>query len=180
MKKSNKIIVGVVVVALVASVAVLAGQADLFQGRLKLFRGSPQISRSVLFWWRNRVVSAVTSPVTSAVSSVVVSNVSSRTGSSRVASVVTSPVASAVASAVALDRIAAAKVDTKGLQTLTGSMLNSLAKQDYLSNPTIFTAKAKADLLANPGKFTLSATAKKKLIDIYKLKNPAQFTSKKL
>lgn len=176
MQKSNKIIIGVVAAVIVVSVAALAGQADLFQGRLQLFKGPvTQIDYSKLFMYRGKIVSAVTSPVTSPVPSVVVSKVTSPGGTSRIASVVTSPVASPVASAVAVDKATSSKVDTKKLKELTESMLRSIERQDYKKNPGLFTKKAQEDYKKNPGNFTLSERKKQTLIDLYKRNNPTQF-----
>jgi len=178
MKKSNKIIIGVIAVVLVASVAVLAGQSELFQGRLKFFKG-PSVTQTLdysrLFWYKGKIVSAVTSPVTSPVPSVVVSDVTSPGGTSRVASVVTSPVASPVASAVAVDKSTASKVDTKKLKDLTERTLKSIAEQDYSKNPKSFEQKAKEDYSKNPSKFTLSKREKQSMIELYQSKNPSEF-----
>lgn len=175
MKKSTKLVLGVIALVLVASIALLAGQSNLFQGRLQFLKITPQIDYSRLFLYKNVIVSAVTSSVTSPVSSVVVS----RIGTSMVASVVTSYIASAVTSAVAVDMVTAAKIDRKKLQNLTGNILKSIGQEDYKKNPGKFTLQAKEDYRKNPDKFTLSNTEKKKIIDLYKLKNPSQFIFKK-
>lgn len=177
MKKSNKIIIGVIAVVLVASVAVLAGQSKLFQGRMVKFSKTPitQIDYSRLYLFKGKIVSAVTSRVTSPVPSVVVSEVTSPAGTSRVASVVTSPVASPIASAVAVDNTTSSRVDTKKLKELTESTLRSIEKEDYKKNPGLFTKKAQEDYKNNPGKFTLSEREKQTLIDLYERNNPTQF-----
>ena len=181
MKKSNKIIIGVIAVVLVASVAVLAGQSELFQGRLnflKFSKVSPvtqTVDYSRLFWYKGEIVSAVTSPVTSPVPSVVVSDVTSPGGTSGVASVVTSPIASPIASAVAVDKKTASKVNTKKLKTFTEKTLQSIAKQDYRKNKKSFEKKAQEYYKKNPGKFTLNLREKQTLIDLYKRNNPSEF-----
>ena len=179
MKKSNKIIIGVIVVVLVASVAVLAGQSELFQGRIRMFRffKTPIIAvdYSKLYLYKGEVVSAVTSPVTSAVPSVVVSNVTSPSGTSRVASVVVSPVASPVASAVAVDEKTASKVDIRKLKNLTEKILKSIADQDYRKNPKLFEKKAQEDYKKNPDEFTLNEKEKQSMIELYQRKNLSEF-----
>lgn len=180
MRSKNKIIAGVIIAVLVVSVAVLAGQSDLFQGSIRRIKGgTPKLKQSILYWWKNRVVSAVTSAVVSPVASVVVSNATSAAGASRVASVVVSPVASAIASAVAVPSRDMAGVDTKNLQQLTADMLKSIAKQDYMNSKNMFTSKAKEYYRTNPAKFVLPNAEKEKLIRLYKQKNPAMFIIKK-
>lgn len=176
MKKSNKIIIGVIVAVLVVSAAVLAGQSELFQGRLRLFKAPiSQIDYTRFFWYNNKIVSAVVSPVTSPVPSVVVSEVTSPGGTSKVASVVTSPVASPVASAVAVDKATASRIDTRKLKSLTESALRSIEKEDYRKNPELFIKKAREDYEKSPEKFTLSEREKQTLIELYKRNNPSEF-----
>lgn len=180
MKKSSKVLIGIIAIVLIASITVLATQSDLLQGRLGLFKKhSSQVDYSKLYLYKNQIVSAVTSPVTSPVSSVVVSNVTSKIGTSRVASVVTSPVASAVASAIAVDKKTASEVDTKKLKTLTENILRLIEKEDYRKNIDIFTSKAKEYYKNNPDEFTLSKDEKNKILELYREKNPSEFIFKR-
>lgn len=178
MTRGKKTIIAVLVVVLVGTSLALANQSELFQGKF-FFKKPPvlKIDYSKVFWYRGRVVSGVASPVTSPVTSVVVSEVTSPAATSRVASAVTSPVASAVASAVAVDEKTASGIDTKKLNPLTASILQSIAKTDYSKNKKMYEEKAKEDYKKNPQKFTLSQSQKAQLIELYKSKYPEKFTT---
>lgn len=141
MKKNQKILIGIIAIVLVVSVVVLAGKAELFQGR---FFG---IAKSKLYLYKNRIISVVTSPVTSVVpsevTSDVLSEVTSEGGTSLVASKVTSSVPSAVtspvASGVAVDAGTASRTNVSKLRELTSKILESIAKDDYRKSPSRFT-----------------------------------------
>ena len=116
MKKTHKIVIGVLILVLLVSVAALSRRSELFQGRMTGSRATQTtIDYSRLYLYRNNVVSVVTSPV----ASVVASEVTSPAGTSQVPSVVTSP----VASAIVINRTLANQVDSKKLQVLTAQIL---------------------------------------------------------
>lgn len=181
MRKNTKIALGIVAAVLVVSAAVLGTQSQLFQGRLKGgFRPAAEQAQQrrpseTLFNYSGKVVSAVTTPVTSPVTSVVISEVTSPEGISAVASAVTSPVASPVASAVAVSEEVAKEVNVKQLRTLTGDILDALARADFRQNQRLYLEKASQDHKASPERFTLSDIEKQQIVDLYKQTHPSEF-----
>lgn len=171
MQKSAKIVTGVLVAVLVIGGFALAGRSELFKG---MFNYTP-IEAGRLYLDRDKIVSAIASPVTSRVPSVVTSDVTSRGGTSRVASVVVSGVTSPVASAVALSERDAERVDTRGLQSLTASILESVAKADQAANKAKYDKAGQDYIKNNPAQFTLSEKEKASLIELYKKENPLEF-----
>lgn len=158
MKKNQKILIGVVAIVLVVCVVVLAGKAELFQGRFF------KITKPKLYLHKNKIVSVVTSPVTSVVPSEVTSDVPSEVtsegGTSLVASKVTSSVPSAVtspiASGVAVDAKTASRTNAGKLQNLTQKILESIARDDYKKFPS---------------RFVLSDKERQKIIELYEQSN---------
>jgi len=157
MKKTNKVIIGVVSVLLVTSLVVLLGNTELLQGK---FSWKSKLDLSKYFQIKGAIVSVVASPVTSILTSEVTSEVPSEVTSSggvsivvsEVTSEVPSAVTSSVASAVTVSKTIANKIDISKLSTLTSSILQTLAQEDYKANPT---------------KYMLSNQEKMRLIELY-------------
>jgi hypothetical protein len=173
----NKNIVILSILTLVVAGTITVAASDMLQGKFGLPR---KIDFSKIYLYKNRFVSVVVSPVTSVetseVTSEVVSEVTSEVVSevtstvktskvtskvssevtsevtSKVSSEVTSPITTPVASAVAVSANVTEEAKMKEIKTLTKTILESAAREDYKTNPS---------------KYILTSKQVKQILDLY-------------